>query len=222
MSTFHDRIREALSKPAREDLVEKLPAEFEKVLVDFARGLQAARPSLDVVIEPNGRVYELAVHPKYRRDEGHTALRLRWNGTVLRIGMGEKSDFDEVRSPDELREYLLRALGDAEFREAIDEYGESEEQIPALLYEDDADLLAGRVVLVAVQHGDQSCVAKAKPGERLVIRATPREGRSRLTKSYSARQAYAWLRSGGYELRVLEHRPEGDEIVLVVEKEAEG
>lgn len=218
MSTFRERIREELAKPPREDAGEKVPAQFEDVLFDFAEGLEEARPSLSPVFEED-RVHRLLVFPKHRRDLEYTAFRYRWTGSALRIAFGEEGDFDEVRSPKELREHLLRLLRDAEFRETIDEYEEiCKEDVPAALYEDPEQLLAGFVVPVAVKAEDQAKIAMAKPGERLTIRAKPRLEAGEVPRTYDPSDWYLWFESGGYQLRVLEHRRKNKEIVVVVEK----
>lgn len=217
MSTFRDRIRQELAKPPREEEGEELPSQLENVLFDFAEGLEAARPSLAAVFEED-RVYRLLTFPKYRRDEEYTALRFRWTGSVLRIAMGEDGDFDEVRSPKELRDYLLRVLRDADFRETIDEYDDiCKDDVPAALYDDPEQLLVGFVVPVEVSAEDQVRIAEAKPGERLTIRTKPRPATEDFPRTYDPSDWYLWFESGGYELRVLEHRRKGKEIVVVAE-----
>lgn len=217
MSTFRDRIRQELAKPPREEEGEELPSQLENVLFDFAEGLEAARPSLAAVFEED-RVYRLLAYPKYRRDVEYTVLRFRWTGSVLRITMGEEGDFDEVRTPKELRDYLLRLLRDAELRETIDEYEEiCKEGVPAALYDDPEQFLSGFVVPVEVSAEDQVRIAEAKPGERLTIRTKPRPATEDFPRTYDPSDWYLWFESGGYELRVLEHRRKGKEIVVVAE-----
>jgi len=222
MSSFHDRIREKLTEPPRRSSADELPAEFEAVFLDFIEGLKAAHPALAAVIETRGRVHRLVTFPMYRPDEDFTALRFRWTGSALRIATGDDGDFDEVRTPEDLREYLLRFLGDAEFREAIEAYEEvSKEDVPALLYNESSDLLSAEVVLIEVKADDQKRILKATPGEKLTIRVRPRKDPNGLTRRYDGTSFYRWLKSGSYELPIAEHHPEGSEIVLVVEATAD-
>lgn len=107
MSTFRERIREELAKPPREDAGEKVPAQFEDVLFDFAEGLEEARPSLSPVFEED-RVHRLLVFPKHRRDLEYTAFRYRWTGSALRIAFGEEGDFDLQLAIDELESVGIR------------------------------------------------------------------------------------------------------------------
>ena len=191
MSSFHDRIREKLAEPPRRSSTDELPAEFEAVLLDFIEGLRAARPALQGEIERDGRVRKLVTYPKYRPDESDTLLRIRWNGSTLRIATSDDEDFDEIRSPEELRGQLLKLLGDPEYREAIDRYEEiSKKDILALLYDDVSDFLMRRAVLLEVTAEQQKRIGEAKPGQEVTLRLRAVEDPRELTAPYDPKRVY--------------------------------
>jgi len=218
MSSFHDRIREKLAEPPRRSSADELPAEFHAVFLDFIEGLRAARPALQGEIERDGRQRTLVTYPKYRPDEADILLRIRWNGSTLRIAIGDDEDFDEIRSPEELRGRLLKLLDDPEYRKAIDRYEEvSEQEILALLYDDVSDFLTQRAVMLEVTPEAQKRIGEVKPGQEVTIHLRAVEDPRDLAGPYDPKRVYMWLKSGGYEVGVVEHRPEGDDIVLVIE-----
>lgn len=222
MPTFDDRIREQLAKPARPRAVEDVPPNFEEVVVEFAQGLEKACPFLEVVIDTAGRKYLLVAYPKHRRDKDFTVVRFRWTGAAFRIAMGEEDDFDDLCSPEELRGYLLRFLADCWFREVIAEYeGMLGADVSAYFENRPGDYVVGNVVLLNVSADDQKRIAEGAPGQQLTLRVKTSEDTSGYTKKYDASGLYRRLVSGGYSLKLIEHRPEGDEIVVVAARDAD-
>lgn len=225
MTPFQDRIRAALAKPSPSQAPNALPPEFEQVLVEFVQTLEEARPSLQAEIETEGRTHSLVTFPRYRRNEKTTILIFRWNGSVVRIAMGEDQDFEAARSPDDLREFLVRLVNDFAIRSTIDEYEEvCKEEVVAFLQSEPADILTMKAVMVAVSAEEQRRIATATSGKSLTVRVRPMPTNPDDGMGvYKPSKEYRWLGSGGYELRIIEHREEGEDIVItgsVVQDEA--
>lgn len=216
MSTFKNRIQSALAKPAPSQPSSELPPEYEKVLAELVEVLEEARPSLQAMVETQGRSRCLVVYPRYRRNETTVAFSVRWNGSVVRVAMGEETGFQPVASPGELCEWLVGFMNDAEFRKTIDEYEEvAEEDVVAVLRMDCDDAFMRDNAFVIISAEEQRRIATATPGQMLHIRGLIEEEDSSGMAPYNSIKPYCWLMSGGYELQVTDHELEGEDVVVI-------
>lgn len=216
MPTFKTRIQQALAKPAPSHASNELAPEYEKVLTELVEALEEARPSLQVVIETQGRSRCLVVSPRYRRNETSIALSFRCNGSGVRVAIKDEQDFQSLVSPDELREWLVGFVNDVEFRETIDEYGETaEENVVAVLRMDGDDVFMRDNAFVIISAEEQRRIATAMPGQMLHIRGSIEEEDSSGMAPYNSIKPYCWLMSGGYELRVTDHELEDEDVVVI-------
>jgi len=75
-----------------------------------------------------------------------------------------------------------------------------------------------RAVLLEVTAEQQKRIGEAKPGQEVTLRLRAVEDPRELTAPYDPKRVYMWLKSGGYEVEVVEHRADGNDVVVIVEK----
>lgn len=180
---------------------------FQEVLERFARAL-SRHPALGAKVEATPAQLRLVLWPKLRRDELVQAKYFSREGDGLVVwGVDRK----ELRSPDELEEYLSRDyLRDPQFMERLSDF-EARCATPALgfLRRGGPNEAGPEDVLVHVAPDEQRRLAEAAPGHDLTLLA--REDRMPLTSLYDSGKTYTCLVAGGYGMWAKNHSRAEDE-----------
>jgi len=210
MPSRAERMRETLQRIAAPETAEPRP--YDQVFEEFA-GLLNENPAVQVEIETRDHppMRFLVTRPKHRRTPQASMLSFALAGRHIKV-LGEGKP--ELRTPEELWDYLEDFVNQSDFRFTLKEYEELEkEEVEGHLRTTSLFDMTREDILVAVPPAQQVRLAKATPGEKLTLTARPEQFPGFGT--YADTATYGYLESAGYGLRVAEHRPAEDGMIEI-------
>lgn len=212
MRTFQDRIRATRAR-VNSYQASGPPVDFIDILEEFVSTLKTMYPFLGAAIEKGKRqqMWSFVTWPRYRRNERTIMLTFWWDGETMKaLGDDKPAPFD---TPEELKDYLVDFLENSAFDLTLETYGElCHEEIEGFLRTASLVQPSADDVMVIVDAADQQAIATAHPGDQITLKVNPY---GNIAAYLANTQEYGWLSSGGYGLRITEHRQEGEDIVII-------
>lgn len=196
------RMREALHRIAAPASASSTNA-YDQVL-QRSKEILNENPAVQAEIEERSQppMRFLVTHPKHRRSPQASMLSFGLIGTSIKV-LGEGRP--ELRTPDELWDYLVDFLEKPDFPITLKEYEEMEkEEVEGHLRKTSLFDRTREDVLVAVPPDQQRRLAEARPREELTL--TVRLEHFHGFGTYDQDAKYACLESAGYGLRIIEHK----------------
>ncbi len=187
---------------------------YRDVLDELCVGLRELGVGARITSENDPRKWHLYMHPLHQPNRGSSMLRFFLDRSEMVIS-GETTT--QLKSREEFEAWLLDFLKNPEFIESMRLFRDAaNEPVEARLRVNERMTYAQGDIVVVVTPSDQQKLATAQQGEQLTINVEilqfPGNGK------FDENIHHKILDSAGIKLRVVDEKPIGDRIELVLER----